>query len=317
MVCQYAVFLRQDKPQSNNDGFVRLDDGFAICDPTSDYVPRNPADSVLYSVVAEHLETFLARQRQRERIVPLLAELYAASVQGRITIGPRAGSYLTALGSEKEDEGAVPSVPRCAAVSGFSLHANVCIPAKARHQLENLCRYTARPAVATERLSVLPNGWLLYRLRHPWRNGATHVVFEPLEFVGKLAALVPPPMFNLVRYHGILSSAARGRSSIVPFAPEAADPAHHDGCSAGKPPAHGGEKFLPGCCHLRNYTWAELMKRVWEVDVLECDRCGGRMRILAAINRPEAIKAILECLGLPSRAPPISPALRDKQDFLS
>ena len=159
---------------------------------------------------------------------PLLAELYAASVQGRITIGPRGGSYLTALGSEKEDEGAVPSVPRCAAVSGFSLHANVCIPAKARHQLENLCRYTARPAVATERLSVLPNGWLLYRLRHPWRNGATHVVFEPLEFVGKLAALVPPPMFNLVRYHGILSSAARWRSSIVPFAPEAADPAHHD-----------------------------------------------------------------------------------------
>jgi hypothetical protein len=53
------------------------------------------------------------------------------------------------------------------------------------------------------------------------------------------------------------------------------------------------------------------------VDVLECNRCGGRMRILAAINRPEAIKAILECLGLPSRAPPISPALRDKQDFLN
>jgi hypothetical protein len=129
--------------------------------------------------------------------------------------------------------------------------------------------------------------------------------------------LVPPPMFNLVRYHGILSSVARWRSSIVPFAPEAADPAHRDGCSAGKQPAHGGEKFLPGCCHLRNYTWAELMKRVWEVDVLECNRCGGRMRILAAINRPEAIKAILECLGLPSRAPPISPALRDKQDFLS
>ena len=248
---------------------------------------------------------------------PLLAELYAASVQGRFAIVPRAGNWLTLVGSQAEEEAAAfSSFPRCAVVSGFSLHANVCIPVKARHQLENLCRYTARPAVATECLSVLPNGWLLYRLRHPWRNGATHVVFEPLEFVGKLAALVPPPMFNLVRYHGILSSAARWRSSIVPFAPEAADPAHHDGCSAGKQPAHGGEKFLPGCCHLRNYTWAELMKRVLEVDVLECDRCGGRMRILAAINRPEAIKAILECLGLPSRAPPISPALRDKQDFL-
>ena len=118
MVCQYAVCLHQDELKSEKDGF-------AICDPTSDYVPRNPADSVLYSAVAEHLETFLAKQRQRERIVPRFVELYAASVQGRITIGPRAGSYLTALGSEKEDEGAVPSVPRCAAVSGFSLHANV------------------------------------------------------------------------------------------------------------------------------------------------------------------------------------------------
>ena len=59
------------------------------------------------------------------------------------------------------------------------------------------------------------------------------------------------------------------------------------------------------------------MKRVWDVDVLECDRCGARMRILAAINTPEAIKAILGCLGLPSRAPPISPALRDEQAFLN
>ena len=59
------------------------------------------------------------------------------------------------------------------------------------------------------------------------------------------------------------------------------------------------------------------MKRVWEVDVLECTRCRGRMRILAAIHSPDAIRAILECLGLPSRAPPISPALEDKVNFPS
>jgi hypothetical protein len=66
------------------------------------------------------------------------------------------------------DEGnaAVRSSPQCAAVSGFSLHSNVMIPAKARRQLENLCRYAGRPAVATERVSVLPDGRLRYRLRH-------------------------------------------------------------------------------------------------------------------------------------------------------
>jgi hypothetical protein len=127
--------------------------------------------------------------------------------------------------------------------------------------------------------------------------------------------LVPPPMFNLIRYHGLLSPAARWRSAIVPFAPEA-EPARHDGCSAGKQPARS-ERPKPRCSHPRNYSWAELMKRVWEVDVLECPCCRGRMRILAAIHSPDAIRGILECLGLPTRAPPIYPALRDEEEFLN
>ena len=45
---------------------------------------------------------------------------------------------------------------------------------------------------------------------------------------------------------------------------------------------------------------------LWAIDVLECPRCLGRMRILAAIHPPDAIRAILDCLGLPSRAPPIA-----------
>ena len=57
----------------------------------------------------------------------------------------------------------------------------------------------------------------------------------------------------------------------------------------------------------RNYTWAELMRRVFEVDVLECPACRGPMRVLAAIHPPEATRAILECLDLPSRSPPFSP----------
>jgi hypothetical protein len=48
------------------------------------------------------------------------------------------------------------------------------------------------------------------------------------------------------------------------------------------------------------------MRRVFAFDVLECPRCGGRMRIIAAICGREAKDAILECLGLPSRAPPLA-----------
>ena len=47
------------------------------------------------------------------------------------------------------------------------------------------------------------------------------------------------------------------------------------------------------------------MRRVFEVDVLECPECGGAMRILAAIHPPEAIRAILDCVGLASRPPPV------------
>ena len=50
------------------------------------------------------------------------------------------------------------------------------------------------------------------------------------------------------------------------------------------------------------------MKRVFAVDVLECARCKSRLRIIAAIHPPEATRAILECLGLPTRPPPILPA---------
>ena len=54
-----------------------------------------------------------------------------------------------------------------------------------------------------------------------------------------------------------------------------------------------------------------MLKRVFAADALECPRCGGRLRLLAAIQDAEAIRAILECLDLPSRAPPLSPARRE------
>ena len=74
--------------------------------------------------------------------------------------------------------------------------------------------------------------------------------------------------------------------------------------------AHDQEPEKEKPRHRRNYTWAELMKRVWAIDVLECPRCSGRMRLVAAIHAEEALHRILECLGLPSRAPPLSPARR-------
>ena len=148
------------------------------------------------------------------------------------------------------------------------------------------------------------------------------MVFEPLELIEKLAALVPPPRFNLVRYHGVLAPGSRYRRLVVPQGTDTGvtGDSGHPGCPArsskrAKLPLDGGCRKQGSGSRPRNYSWAELMRRVFAIDVLECPACGGRMRVLCAIHPPEAIRKILDCLGLPSRPPPIaSAALEDDAD---
>ena len=61
-------------------------------------------------------------------------------------------------------------------------------------------------------------------------------------------------------------------------------------------------------CDPGRQSWAQLMRRVFAIDVLECPACGGRMRVIAAIEDPQVVRAILRCLGLPARAPPLAAA---------
>jgi hypothetical protein len=175
-----------------------------------------------------------------------------------------------------------------------------------------MLRYAARPPLSTERLSLLPDGRLLYRLKRRWSDGTTHVIYEPMELMERLAALVPPPRFNMTRFYGVLAPAATFRPFIVPKDKAAIAPMH-PGCPASIETSEtdATEAKSKRIKQPRNYSWAQLMMRVFELDVLACPRCGGRMRILCAINSPTAIQKILACLGLPTRAPPIAPARLD------
>ena len=58
----------------------------------------------------------------------------------------------------------------------------------------------------------------------------------------------------------------------------------------------------------RTSRWARLMKRVFEIDVLVCDHCGGRRRIIAFVSETAVVQKILVHLGLPHEPPPIAPA---------
>ena len=158
----------------------------------------------------------------------------------------------------------------------------------------------------------MADGRLLYRLKRRWRDGTTHVIYEPLELMERLAALVHPPRFNITRFYGIFAPAASLRPRVIPEA-EGSSPPRHPGCQSGLevPATDPGKTKKKRGCQSRNYPWARLMERVFELDVLACPRCGGRMRILAAIDSPDAIQKILTCLGLPTRNPPIAPAASD------
>jgi Putative transposase len=247
-----------------------------------------------------------------------MAALYASSIRGRIAVGSNMGYRVARLGDQIDGDSIdVLESPRCATVNGFSVHANVSIPAHDRMKLERFCRYAARPAVATERLSELPDGRLLYRLKRPWRNGTTAVIFEPQDLLAKLAALVPAPRVHLVRFHGILGPAAAWRPLIVPTAAAVASSESVTAQDNSIVSAESGDS-APGECaeqksavQRRNYSWAQLMKRVFAIDVLQCDRCGGVLRIIATIHPPDTTRKILDCLGLPSRAPPPTPAVRE------
>ena len=179
-----------------------------------------------------------------------------------------------------------------------------------------------RPPVAVERLEALPDGRLLYRLKRAWRNGTTHVVFQPQELIEKLSALIPAPRAHSVRYSGVFAPAASWRPFVVPHAAAAATAAPADDDAAHGPVQRcidAADASVTGTAAMspdtsttssarHGITWSELMKRVWELDVLECPRCHGPMRLLAAIHPPDATRRILECLGLPSRAPPLARA---------
>jgi len=94
-----------------------------------------------------------------------------------------------------------------------------------------------------ERLSLAPDGKVIYALRRRWRDGTSAIVFEPLDFLARLAALVPRPWAHLLTYHGVLAPAAKWRERIVPRSPNSANCTH--GGSHGEQPPQPSSKSPP------------------------------------------------------------------------
>jgi hypothetical protein len=222
----------------------------------------------------------------------------------------------------------------CAAnVAGFSLHAGVMSNAQDRCKLERLCRYITRSGVSEKRLAITTYSKVRYPLKTPCRDGTavdrrSHAIFEPLDFIARLAALVPKPRINLTRFHGVFVRGGPPRGGPPRGGPPRGGPPR-----GGPPPnsrhrvtitpalRNKAKKALPTgqektrAQKHQSMTWAQRLKRVFNIDIETCEQCGGAVKVIASIEDPLVIQKILshlntkndevvELLPPQSRAPP-------------
>jgi len=186
---------------------------------------------------------------------------------------------------------------------GYSLHAERIVNSDDRDGLEKLCRYASRAPIANSRLSLADNGQVVVKLKRPLQDGRRELRFGQVELLQKLAILIPPPHKNLTRYFGVFAPAHRYRADVVAMGRE---PAALD-----QEPASADADAGAGPIRNRALPWAELLRRVFAIDILKCDQCGGDMKIIAIIPASEATEAILDHLGIdthhnPATGPPTS-----------
>ena len=200
--------------------------------------------------------------------------------------------------------------PLCAQRNGFSLHANLDVHEKDRKKLERLLRYGLRPPFAQKRLSLLHDGRVRLKLRKPFYTGQTDIVFKPVDFLRRLAAAIPRPRQNMIRFHGIFAPNAKNRpglKALMPPLPEQKPAPDEDKADAGSttaPPAPD-----------RRRRWAELLRRIFTHDALACPKWQGRMKVVQFVDDPLVISKICDHLGLHTSLPPMAPARASPQDL--
>lgn len=131
-----------------------------------------------------------------------------------------------------------------------------------------------------------------YQLKTPWRDGTTHVEWDPVDFIAKLAALVSPPRAHLTRPHGVFAPNANLRAQLTPSG-------RGKGHASGAEPADGNpiaDQRTPKE-RRRSMTWAQRLKRVFGIDINTCVHCGGAVRVVVSIEEPAAILAIIAHFG--------------------
>lgn len=262
------------------DGVSRLTDGVpifqAIPAPTTDHL-----QTVLTRIITRLLKAFtrhgalMAEDTEIPCLTnpaadPALAPLQTAACTSRSALGPRAGQKVLTWKDPSLNPPAqryrnqrVVSVPKgsvCMPTPGVGpisdSNSNACV---ATSPVRPSATHAYAACLCESRQTGTPAGEVVLQLKTPYRDGTTHLVMTPLEFLQRLAALVPRPRLHLIRFHGVLAPNAALRSQIVPGE---ADPAPTT--------ANNGDGEAPEASNRTRLSWAQLLKRLFEIDITTC-----------------------------------------------
>ena len=187
----------------------------------------------------------------------------------------------------------------------FSLHAAVKIEGPDREGLKNLLRYAARSAVNLTQLSyVTPEdpsrSEIELEMKRDWKDGTRTIIFSQTNLVESLAALTPPPWFNMVRYHGLFAPNHAWRSFAVPMPKRRNVWSDQDDKHKPALVAPAGSVKPPPEYWIRA---TQLMFRSLGINPEICS-CGGRMKVKGSVTDATSIAEILTRLDLVPTGPP-------------
>ena len=189
--------------------------------------------------------------------------------------------------------------------TGFSVHNRVRFEPEDQSAVERLARYIMRPPISLERMAWDGVGEVWYRRRRGHEGSGLPEreveAFAPGEFLARVIMHVPEPRRHLLRYYGWYSNVSRGKRRKGGLERERAVDADTSG------PSHAARAEIRDARALRR-SWAQPIKRIYEVDPLVCSSCGGEMKVIAFITEHDVVDAILRHLERKEerreRAPP-------------
>jgi hypothetical protein len=146
---------------------------------------------------------------------------------------------------------------------------------------ERVLRYLLRPPVANARTRTRDATQVEIVRTHPAPDGARVLTLDPLEFLARATSHIPRPRQHQLRYYGAYAPRARG-ARRQRLAAAAADPTPVPFPRDDSPPARA-----------RRLSWAQLLRRVLELDPLACPTCPGRLRIVSFLTDRAVVDHII------------------------